>query len=249
MLALEDLVAHIDQLLNVSAFEDYCPNGLQVQGRPQVGRIITGVTASQDLIRAAIDRGADALIVHHGYFWRGEDQRVVGMKRDRIRLLLAHDISLLAYHLPLDAHMELGNNAQLAELLGFHVEGVLRPDGVGLHGYLEESIDPEELAQRLGRRLGRDCLCIPGGTGTIRRVGWCTGAAQGMIQRAVDLGLDAYITGEVSEQTFHVAREAGIHFFAAGHHATERGGVRALGEHLARTLAISHEFVDIDNPI
>ncbi|ANB01342.1 Nif3-like dinuclear metal center hexameric protein [Ectothiorhodospira sp. BSL-9] len=249
MVAIQDLVSHVDDLLNVSAFTDYSPNGLQVQGRPHVGRLVTGVTASRALIEAAIQHGADALLVHHGYFWKGEDARVTGMKRERLRLLLAHDINLLAYHLPLDAHPELGNNAQLARLLEFQVEGPMRPDGVGNFGRPQQVISGQELKDRIARRLQREPLWIASGRESIQRVGWCTGGAQGMIEQAVALGLDAFITGEVSEQTVHVAREEGIHFFAAGHHATERYGPKALGEYLAQTLALSHEFIDIDNPI
>ncbi|MCG5493419.1 Nif3-like dinuclear metal center hexameric protein [Ectothiorhodospira variabilis] len=249
MVAIQDLVSHVDDLLNVSAFTDYSPNGLQVQGRPHVGRLVTGVTASRALIEAAIQHGADALLVHHGYFWKGEDARVTGMKRERLRLLLAHDINLLAYHLPLDAHPELGNNAQLARLLEFQVEGLMRPDGVGNFGRPLQVLSGQELKDRIARRLQREPLWIASGPESIQRVGWCTGGAQGMIEQAVALGLDAFITGEVSEQTVHVAREEGIHFFAAGHHATERYGPKALGEYLAQTLALSHEFIDIDNPI
>lgn len=249
MPALTDLVDHIDTLLNARAFKDYCPNGLQVQGRGQVGRLITGVTASQALIERAIDAGADAILVHHGYFWRGEDARVVGMKRQRLKLLLDHDVSLLAYHLPLDAHPELGNNAQLAKLLGLVTESVLREDGIGNTGHLPSPMAAAEFAQHIEHRLGRAPTWIEGGPKQIRRVAWCTGAAQGMIEQAVALGMDAYISGEVSEQTVHVAREAGIHYFSAGHHATERGGPQALGEYLGSTLAISHEFIDIENPI
>ncbi|WP_412852344.1 Nif3-like dinuclear metal center hexameric protein [Ectothiorhodospira shaposhnikovii] len=249
MVALRDLISHVDTLLNVGAFTDYSPNGLQVQGRPHVSRLVTGVTAGRALIEAAIEQGADALLVHHGYFWKGEDARIVGMKRERLRLLLAHDISLLAYHLPLDAHPELGNNAQLAGLLDFQVQGVLRPDGVGFFGVPDAPLSAQALGERLSRRLGREALWIPGGPEVIRRLGWCTGGAQGMVERAAEMGLDAYISGEVSEQTVHVAREAGIHYFAAGHHATERYGPRALGEYLARTLALSHEFIDVENPI
>lgn len=249
MVAIQDLVRHVDDLLNVSAFADYSPNGLQVQGRPHVGRLVTGVTASRALIEAAIQRGADALLVHHGYFWKGEDACVTGMKRERLRLLLAHDINLLAYHLPLDAHPEWGNNAQLARLLEFQVEGSMRPDGVGNFGRPQQALSGAELKDRIARRLQREPLWIPSGPESIRRVGWCTGGAQGMIEQAVNLGLDAFITGEVSEQTVHVAREEGIHFFAAGHHATERYGPKAVGDHLARILALSHEFIDIDNPV
>ncbi|SEQ26208.1 dinuclear metal center protein, YbgI/SA1388 family [Ectothiorhodospira magna] len=249
MVALRDLVSHVDTLLNVGAFNDYSPNGLQVQGRPHISRLVTGVTASQALIEAAIDQGADALLVHHGYFWKGEDSRIVGLKRERLKRLLEHDISLLAYHLPLDAHPELGNNAQLARLLDFQIQGGLRDDGVGCIGVPDAPLSPQALGERLSRRLGREALWISGGPDVIRRLGWCTGGAQSMIEKAASLGLDAYISGEISESTVHVAREAGIHYFAAGHHATERYGVQALGEYLARTLALSHVFMDMENPI
>lgn len=252
MTPLTELVSYTNNLLNIAAFSDYCPNGLQVEGRPKVERLISGVTASRKLIDAAIDRGADALLVHHGYFWRGEDSTVTGIKRERLRRLLAHDVSLLAYHLPLDAHGEFGNNIQLARLLGLSVAGSLSPDSqpaIGLHGTFAEPTTVDGLQRRLCAVLDREPLIIAGGPPTIRTVGWCTGAAQRFIERAVALNLDAYISGEISEQTVHIAREAGIHYFAAGHHATERYGPKALGEHLARQFGLEHDFIDIDNPV
>ncbi|MFP4682229.1 MAG: Nif3-like dinuclear metal center hexameric protein [Ectothiorhodospira sp.] len=248
MVDLDHLVRHLDALLNVEAFSDYSPNGLQVQGGPRVGRLVSGVTASQALIEAAVAREADALLVHHGYFWKGEDARITGLKRRRLGLLLAHDISLIAYHLPLDAHPELGNNARLGQLLGCIAEGPLRPDGIGCVGRLDTPLEGAALGERIAGRLGRDPLWIPGGPEPVRRVAWCTGGAQGMIEQAVAAGMDAYISGEISEQTVHVAREAGIHYYAAGHHATERYGPRALGEHIADVFGIAHEFIDINNP-
>lgn len=249
---LSTLTRTLDQLLRPGDFRDYCPNGLQVEGRAEIKRLITGVTASQALIEAAIEAEADAILVHHGYFWQGESPVLRGIKRERIRLLLAHDISLLAYHLPLDAHRELGNNAQLGVILGLQTEGQLVPNlpsKVGVHGSLDEPLSGEQLVQRITQRLDREPFHIPGRADVIRTIAWSTGAAQGAIEQAWEWGVDAYLTGEVSEQTFHFARETGMHFFAAGHHATERYGVQALGEHVAETLALSHQFIDIDNPV
>lgn len=248
MTDIREIARHADELLDIGRFPDYCPNGLQVEGGRSVHRLVSGVTASRAFIEAAIDRGADALLVHHGYFWKGEDARITGIKRERLRLLLTHDISLLVYHLPLDAHQELGNNARLAARLGFSVEGPLRDDGIGLVGLPPQALDGAALCGLLGAALGREPLWVDGGPVRIRRIGWCTGAAQGLIEQAAALGLDAYISGEISEQTVHVAREAGIHYFAAGHHATERDGARALGEHLAQVFGITHEFIDVENP-
>lgn len=248
---LRELIGYIDTLLDVGAFRDYCPNGLQVEGRPEVRRLVSGVTASLALVEAAIEKDADAVLVHHGYFWNGEDPRIIGMKRRRLKALLGADISLLAYHLPLDAHPELGNNAQLGRLLGLAIGGSFGPEekpNIALHGELAQPTDGAGFAQHVARVLGREPLYLPGGAGTIRTVGWCSGGAQGLIAQAAALGLDAYLSGEVSEQTVHVARETGIHFFAAGHHATERYGPSALGGHLADRFGLVHEFVDIDNP-
>ncbi len=249
--SLQQLLASADALLQPQQFSDYCPNGLQVQGRDQVKMLVTGVTASQALIEAAVEAGADALLVHHGYFWRGEDPCVVGMKRRRLGLLLQHDISLLAYHLPLDAHPLLGNNAQLARRLEIEVEGGLddSPQPVGNVGRLREPLSAAAFAARVAVALGRQPLLEAVGDRPIARIAWCTGAAQGYIERAARLGVDAYLTGEASEPTIHQARELGLHFIAAGHHATERYGVQALGEQLASELGLEHRFIDIDNPV
>ncbi|MEH6387012.1 Nif3-like dinuclear metal center hexameric protein [Pseudomonas profundi] len=247
-----DLVAYCDAMLESSAFQDYCPNGLQVEGRNQVRRLITGVTASQALVDAAIEQGADMLLVHHGYFWKGEGAPLTGIKKKRLKALLENDISLLAYHLPLDVHAEVGNNVQLARLLGWQIRGGLEPANprsVGLHGELETAQSGAEVAASLERALGRMPLHIAGNDRPIKRIAWCTGAAQGYIEKAIALGMDAFVTGEISEPTVHSARENGIHFFAAGHHATERYGVQALGERLAAHFGIEHRFVDIDNPV
>lgn len=252
MAILMDLVEYTNTLLGIAGFRDYCPNGLQVEGRREVRRLVSGVTASMALIEAAIDARADALLVHHGYFWKGEDPCITGMKQRRLRRLLGADISLLAYHLPLDAHARLGNNTQLARVLGFEPEGGFggEPDQqLGQYGQLSPALDGEALAAHIECRLGRAPLHIPGTAERIATVGWCTGAAQSYIEAAATRGLDAFISGEISEQTVHVARETGIHYFAAGHHATERYGVQALGAHLAEHFAITHQFVDVGNPV
>lgn len=249
-IALATLVAETDRYLNVAKIPDYCPNGLQVEGRPEVRRIVSGVTASQALLDAAVEAGADAVLVHHGYFWKNEDPRVVGMKQRRLKTLLTHDISLLAYHLPLDVHEDVGNNVQLARLLGLTIEGLLEPENpksVGLVGALATPLTPAEFAKLVQEKLQREPLMVEGG-GLISRVGWCTGGAQGYIDKAVAAGVDAYLTGEISEPTAHSARENGLSFFAAGHHATERYGVKALGDYLAGRFDIEHIFIDCPNP-
>ena len=248
--ALTTLVDEADRFLNAAKIPDYCPNGLQVEGRPQVRRIVSGVTASQALLDAAVEAQADVVLVHHGYFWKNEDPRLVGMKQRRLKTLLSNDISLLAYHLPLDVHPEVGNNVQLARLLGLTVEGALEPDNprsVGLVGSLDTPLAPAEFMQRVQIALGREPVMVEG-PGLIRRVAWCTGGAQGYIDQAVTAGVDAYLTGEISEPTAHIARENELSFFAAGHHATERYGVQALGEYLAKRFAIEHLFIDCPNP-
>ncbi len=252
MVKLSELVAYTDGLLTIDAFQDYCPNGLQVEGRAEVRRIVTGVTASQALIDAAVMAGADAVLVHHGFFWKGEDPCVTGMKRRRLAALLNAGVSLLGYHLPLDAHPELGNNAQLGRLLGFSVDGWFgggHGADIACHATLPVPLSPADLADRVAQVLGRTPLLIAGGEHPVRRIGWCTGAAQSYIDAATALGLDAFISGEVSEQTVHVARECGIHFLAAGHHATERYGIKALGAHLGQHFGLEQEFLDIDNPV
>ena len=250
-IALSTLVEEADRFLNAARIADYCPNGLQVEGRPQVRRIVSGVTASQALLDAALEAEADVVLVHHGYFWKGEDARVTGMKRRRLQTLLGHDISLLAYHLPLDLHPEVGNNVQLARQLEITVEGPLDPDNpkvVGLLGSLAEPMTARDFARRVQEVLGREPLLVEG-TGMVRRIGWCTGGGQGYIDDAIAAGVDLFLTGEASEQTFHSARENGVSFIAAGHHATERYGVQALGDYLARRFAIEHLFIDCPNPV
>ncbi len=250
--SLKELELELKQVLRPEQFNDYCPNGLQVAGRDEIAKLVTGVTACQALIDAAAETGADALLVHHGYFWRGEDQSISGIKKSRIEALLRHDISLLAYHLPLDVHREFGNNVQLAKLLEIDIDGEMGKQNnhpIGLVGSLPEAASFESMSAHLVKKLGRRPLAIEGRTASIKRVAWCTGAAQNYIELAVAAGVDAYITGEVSEPTVHIARESGIHFFSAGHHATERYGVQALGQYLAEKFGLDHQFIDIDNPV
>jgi dinuclear metal center YbgI/SA1388 family protein len=249
---LRELVHYLDGVLMPEQYRDYCPNGLQVEGRPAVTRVATGVTASQRLLEEAVAWGADAILVHHGYFWSGESPCVVGMKRRRLATLLANEVSLLAYHLPLDGHSELGNNARLGQLMGLSGFEPLRPDepgSVGNVASLPQPLAAAELVRRLEEAIGRSALHIGDPDATVSRIAWCTGAAQGYIEQAVAAGADLYVTGEASEQTVHVAREEGIQFVAAGHHATERYGVQALGEHLADQFGLEHRFIDIDNPV
>jgi len=252
MIPRTELLSYLETLLEPNRFQDYCPNGLQVEGQDQVKVLVTGVTASQALIEAALDVGADTILVHHGYFWRGEDPRLIGVKQKRLKQLLVNDVNLLAYHLPLDAHPSLGNNAQLSELLEFEVDGRISGTGdpaLALCGCLPEAMSVPELADHLRQKLEREPLVIQAHDRPITTIGWCTGAAQGYIQQAAELGLDAFLSGEISEQTVHLSRELGINYFAAGHHATERYGVLALGEHLAQQFDLQHQFIDIDNPV
>jgi dinuclear metal center YbgI/SA1388 family protein len=244
----DELARYLDQLLDASRVKDYCPNGLQVEGRAEVASLVTGVTASAALIEAAAATGADALLVHHGYFWRGEDPRLVGARKRRIELLLAAGMSLFAYHLPLDLHPELGNNAQLAARLGIACEGRTGEQDLVSFGAVAAG-DLAALARHVEARLGRAPLVIGDSARPVRRIAWCTGAAQGFFETAIALGVDVYLTGEISEQQVHLARESGVAFVAAGHHATERFGVQAVGEHLAQTFGLRHRFIDVPNPV
>jgi len=246
---LNELHDYIGSLLQVGRFRDYCPNGIQVEGRAKIRRIATGVTASQHLLDAATEWGADAILVHHGYFWRTEDAAITGIKKRRIAHLLRHDVSLLAYHLPLDAHAELGNNAQLARRLGWVEQGRFGEQEVACHGVLAQALPLDQLSAHIARTLQRAPQVIAGDDRTIRRIAWCSGAAQDYFGLAIALGVDAFVTGEISEQNVHQAQETGVAFIAAGHHATERYGVQALGEHLASQFGFEHRFFDQDNPV
>lgn len=246
---LKELEHYTCALLDTERFHDYCPNGLQIEGRPEVNKIVTGVTASLALIEQAIESGADAILVHHGYFWKNEDARIMGVKRARIKLLLEHNISLLAFHLPLDAHPELGNNAQLGKHLGFTLEGWAGEQNLIAHGSLAAPVTLAELEKRVASQLNRAPLVLGDSGRPIKRIAWCTGGAQGYFEAASALGVDAYLTGEASEHNTHYAAESGCAFIAAGHHATERYGIQALGKHLADHFDITHEYKEIPNPI
>jgi len=251
MASLEELTEYINTFLQIDRFKDYCPNGLQVEGKGEVHSVVTGVTASQALIDIACEKNADAILVHHGYFWSNEDARIVGIKRNRIATLLQNNISLLAYHLPLDVHPQIGNNVQLGKLLDIQIDGELRSKAnkvCGAYGHLNSIMNAESFKKVMDEALGRKSIHIHAGASDITTIGWCTGAGQGFIDVAAKQNLDAYISGEISEATMHLAREAGIHYFSAGHHATERYGVQALAEHLSKQFGIEHEFVDVDNP-
>jgi len=248
-----ELEQYLNSLLKPQKIKDFTPNGLQVQGSERVNKIITGVTASKALIDKAITEKADAIIVHHGYFWKNESYVIRGMKHDRIKALLLNDINLFAYHLPLDIHPTLGNNAQLAKL--FNIEDVTPLEhgnelSVAVQGKLQLETSGENFANLINKILERKCLHIaPPSNKPIKTIAWCSGGGQGYIELAAEQGIDAFLTGEVSEQTTHIAHEMDIHFFAAGHHATERYGIKALGEHLAQEHNVEVLFIDIDNPV
>ncbi|MBO2662758.1 Nif3-like dinuclear metal center hexameric protein [Shewanella algae] len=247
----EELRQYLGEFLQLDKFRDYAPNGLQVEGKAEIRKIVTGVTACQALIDRAVEAGADALLVHHGFFWKNEPEVLTGMKQRRIKSLLLNDINLFGYHLPLDAHPMLGNNAELGRVLG-----VIEPEAVetvaqGMlwQGVLDSPMTAKDLSALLEQRLGQAPLHLDGGERNIQKLAWCTGGAQDYIDAAAALGVDAFISGEASERTFHSAVEQGIHYFGAGHHATERFGIKALGEHLAREFELEHEFIDIPNPV
>jgi dinuclear metal center YbgI/SA1388 family protein len=244
-----ELESYLGTLLEVGKFRDYGPNGLQVEGKPEVQRLVSGVTASRALIEAAIEQKADALLVHHGLFWKGHDGRVTGWLKARLELLLAHRINLFAYHLPLDAHAEFGNNAQFGSKLEFVADGRFGDQNLGFIGTPAQPLAAEDLSALLTLKLARPPVMVEGHRGqTIRRVAWCTGGAQGYFEAAIAAGADAYITGEISEPQAHLARETGVAFFACGHHASERFGAPALASHLAERFGLDHQFIEIDNP-
>jgi dinuclear metal center YbgI/SA1388 family protein len=246
---IRNLLDYTGQLLETGRFRDYCPNGLQVEGRKQVRTLVSGVSANQALLEAAAKIGADVILVHHGWFWKNEEARVVGIRRQRLKFLLERDINLIAYHLPLDAHPQLGNNAQLAKRLGFKIEGWFGEQQIGAYGTLQAPVGLQALSANIAQVLHRQPLVIGESQHQIHRIAWCSGAAQDYLAQAVELNVDAFLTGEVSEHTVHMARESGVAFIAAGHHATERYGVQALGEHLAEQFGLVHQFIDIENPV
>ncbi|MCW7537193.1 Nif3-like dinuclear metal center hexameric protein [Aquabacterium sp. A7-Y] len=241
--------SYLKGLLEVDRFRDYGPNGLQVEGRAQIRTLVSGVTASLALIEAAVEAKADAVLVHHGLFWRGQDGRVVGWMKQRLQRLLAHDINLFAYHLPLDAHPEFGNNARLARELGF---APLAPrfgeQDLGWLGSPAQPLTLAQLAVLVQGRLGRAPVVVEGDGRPIRTVAWCTGGAQGYFEAAIAAGADAFLTGEISEPQAHYARETGVAFLACGHHATERYGAPALAAHVAERFGLVHRYIEVENP-
>ena len=247
--ARDEIESYLNTLLAVDRFKDYGPNGLQVAGRAEVRRVVSGVTASLALIDAAIAEGADAIIVHHGLFWRGQDGRLVGWLGERVRRLMAHGINLFAYHLPLDAHPTLGNNAQLGTRLGLVADARFGEQDLGFAGPAGVNASLAALTARVQGALGgRAPLVLPGDGRALARVGWCSGGAQGYFEAAIALGVDAFLTGEVSEPQAHLARETGVAFLACGHHATESFGAPALAAHVAERLGLEHLFIDMPNP-
>lgn len=246
---LKELNNYLAQFLQIERFNDYCPNGLQVEGKSEVRKIVTGVTASFALLERAVAENADAILVHHGYFWRGESQTIAGIKKRRLRLLLEQDINLFAYHLPLDAHAEIGNNVMLGKVLGLEIAGWLDDKNMIAWSMIKEPQSLQMVVDNISTKLHRPVQVIGDVSRSIRTIAWCTGAAQNYIEQAIDHNIDAFISGEISEQTVHLARESETVYIAAGHHATERYGIQALGAHLAEKFNLQHEFIDVDNPI
>ena len=246
---IKDLNNYLNSLLQPERFSDYCPHGLQVEGKLEVSNIVTGVTASMALLEAALQAKADAVLVHHGYFWRGEALPIVGIKKRRLQFLLQHEMNLFAYHLPLDAHAELGNNVMLAKQLGLNITGKTGEKEMLLLAELNASHTLQTFANLIEAKLRRKPQVIGDLNKPIKTLALCTGAAQGYIEQAVAANVDVYLSGEISEQTVHVARETGMSYICAGHHATERYGIEALGEHLAEKFALKHTFIDCDNPV
>jgi dinuclear metal center YbgI/SA1388 family protein len=244
----DDIDTWLRELLAVDRFKDYGPNGLQVQGGPTVRRLASGVTASLAFIEAAVDAGADTLLVHHGLFWRGQDGRLTGWLRERVARLIRHDLNLFAFHLPLDAHPRVGNNAQLGLRLGLQVHTTFGEQALGVMGAAGALDTPARLAAQVAQVLGREPVVVEGDGRPLRRIAWCTGGAQSAFEAAIAAGADAYLTGEISEPQAHLARETGVAFLACGHHATERFGAPALGAELAAHFDLEHVFIDLPNP-
>jgi dinuclear metal center YbgI/SA1388 family protein len=246
--SLKELTTYLNEYLSVPSVQDYCPNGLQIEGFSEIRKLATAVTASQEAIDQAIAWGADALLVHHGFFWRNEPAPLVGIKGKRVRSAMIADLNILAYHLPLDMHLQVGNNAQLAQLLNIQ-DDFVDPKRIWRTGRLDFALPLEGFAERIRRTMRRDPLVIAGGDHPVNQIAWCSGAGQGYFAEAIAEGIDTFLTGEVSESNYHLAKEAGVHFIAAGHHATERLGVQALAEHLVFRYALEHRYIELDNPV
>ena len=245
----EQFTEALEQLLQPARFRDYCPNGLQVEGRDQISKVMVGVTASQALVDSAVAEKVDALVVHHGYFWKGEDARVVGFRKQRLSALLKNDINLYAYHLPLDAHPLVGNNAQWAKSMGWVIEGTFSDQDIACYGHLPTPLTATALSDSLVGQLQRNPMLLEGDGRLIRKIAWCSGGAQSYFESAIALGIDAFLSGEVSEQTYHLANESGVAYLACGHHATERFGPQALAAWIESELALPCQFVDLNNPV
>ena len=251
MVDRDHLITYLDDLLQSNSVKDYAPNGLQVSGKHQINKICTAVSAGSAILDQAVAADADLLLVHHGYFWKGEPNTVLGIRQKRLKTLLANDLNLCAYHLPLDIHLELGNNAALAKLLqveGIEAHAVQGVNNLLWSGNFVDSISPSALSDFLEQKLQKP-LHLTADKKSIYKIAWCSGAAQDFIEQAALLGVDAYISGEVSERTFYLAKELNVHYFACGHHATERYGIQALGDHICELFAIEHTFLDIENPV
>ncbi len=249
---LKLLIDYCDHFLEKNQFKDYCPNGLQIEGNEDIELIITGVTACEALIDAAIERNAQAILVHHGYFWKNEAPQIVGIKGNRIKKLIKNNISLIAYHLPLDAHPVVGNNAQLGQGLNIKTKGsfyAANGKNIALYGNLAQALTIQQFTRQVSRLLNREAQLIKGDERMVKQVAWCTGGAQNGFEEAIALGADIYISGEVSENIYHLAKESGVHYLVAGHHATERFGVQALGTHLAKQFKVHVDYIDINNPV
>ena len=252
MAQLKEIIQWCDQTLNTHEFKDYAPNGLQIEGRSDVQKILCAVTASQEAIEAAIAQNADLLLVHHGYFWKGEPYPITGMRGKRIKSLIQHDISLVGYHLPLDSHPTLGNNAAIAECLALENLQALDPSErhpIGNIGFLKQALSATEFRDYLTARLGFNTIHLPAEKNQIQKVGFCTGAAQDFIGKAAEQGCDAFISGEVSERTYYEAKELDVHYYACGHHATERYGIQRLAKAISEQFNIEYSYFELNNPI
>ncbi|MGY5391863.1 Nif3-like dinuclear metal center hexameric protein [Acinetobacter sp. NigerLNRRAM0016] len=252
MAALQEILQWCNDTLKTPEFKDYAPNGLQIEGKAEVKKILCAVTASQDAIDAAIAQQADLLLVHHGYFWKGEPYPITGMRGKRIKALIQHDISLVAYHLPLDSHPTLGNNAAIADILELEIFEALDASErhpIGNIGYLKQALSPDAFKTMLTERLGFETIHLPADKASIQKVGFCTGAAQDFISKAAEQNCDAYISGEVSERTYYEAKELDVHYYACGHHATERYGVQRLGKAISEQFNLEYSYFELNNPI
>ena len=246
-----ELEQYIQELLDIGRFQDYAPNGLQVEGRPEIQTIATAVSASLNVIEQAIEKGVDALLVHHGYFWKGESAQIRGIKKNRLSALIKSDMNLFAYHLPLDAYRPWGNNASIAQKLGANVTDVLpwnRQENLLWIGELPDAQSPSKFLEQLKALYGPQAVHVDVGRHSIKRIAWCSGGAQDVMEEALVYPIDAFITGEFSERTYYLAKESNVHFYAIGHYASEKDGIFHLGQHLSHQFGLQHIFIDEPNP-